>query len=361
MRVRDLVFAAETILRARRDPLLEQFFSNLRSGLQEQKKQPQRDVAWLLALLESGEDHLSDFKIEDYGSSVQAALRALGSPSLLGSKVYEEFVGIVEDSKTNPKAASDKLQKRISKFDQDLRNIEQIFQLLSGLPTITLPRETDEGKSLFRIFFKERASISTFQDMEEHGESWHQTLWFLARLTGTSSAEEAVEAVDEGSIVLYITCAIGVATALAKTTNLVLEAVERLARIRKTRLEAEQLQLENRKIVAGLEAEEARLLKEKPASITQSLALEYSLDELEDGNTVRNGMEKVIGKLISFFDRGGEIEFIQISAPEEDAVKRINKQSATLRRLEAEVVKLKFLSAGEPVGSSSGPNEESPS
>ena len=222
---------------------------------------------------------------------------------------------IVRVSDFDPATARDKLKSFISKLNQAQSKLDALRGPLGQLDWVTEHRLLWREQVEIRIIFQNEAAIENSADLKKRTADWYEIIRGVTSASDETPEDVQVRGVWNGSVFVCLAGTAAVTLVLAKITKnvsgmaldgiKVLSAIEELKQKRMHTAEIERMLKENHK----------RDVVARKAALVDEIAQE---GELVLNHEQKSLMEQAVMKMLTFFEKGGELEFIEPHSANED-------------------------------------------
>lgn len=266
----------------------------------------------------------------------------------IGDHVGDEAVSKLEDILFRNAIDLATAVERLNSIIEDLQGgIDRSQKLQTALEGIRPPEPEIEGKVLVRLTFSGDARIANIVDLRDWSETWLDIGRGIAMLNDSSPEELQVVGAGEGSIVIELAVAYGIAKTISSILLEALKVVEKVADIKKKALEIKELKLSNVKIVKELEAEADKERETGVAKIADQLTARKK--GVDQGDKIE-AFRRAVTKLVNFVERGGDVDCVlpleEATAegaeekPEPKEIKQLRTTFKEIRQLEFQLKQL---------------------
>ena len=229
------------------------------------------------------------------------------------------------------------LQQIIQKINQGIQKIQQIQ---AGLNGITLEEEFEVSQDvLLRVSFKGEAGILNITDLKTWGNIWFEIGSGIALAHNLPPEEIKIVGASKGSIIFEMV----VVCAIAKTVSTIilsaLKIADRILDMRKKAEEIRALKIKNDKAAVELEKEATEEKKNGIESIVQEVISLLNIKTDKEGDKLP-ALSKSIGNLVTFIEKGGDVDFVLPQETEENDDKKELPDFSYLRNAFSEIRKL---------------------
>jgi hypothetical protein len=280
----------------------------LQHNIQGQQQQPfdeQRE-----ALLEL----LGDVPVEGLDFEQQRMLDKMGILKCVGDSAVRDIEDTLYRNVIDIATAHQRISEMMQSVTNGVKKNDQIKAAFKGL--VEPPSEVSEIARI-KVRFAGNAALGNLSDLRQWANEWFEIGRGIALAEGRAPEEISIIGTSEGSIIVILGVAYGMAKIISVIILKALEAAERYLEIKKKAQEIRALELSNAKIEAEIEKEAEQYHEKARAQIVEDL-LQGRSDRKADGE-VRNALERSVSKLLLFIERGGEVD-CYLPEPEESEV-----------------------------------------
>ena len=240
-----------------------------------------------------------------------AFLRELNIAQHVGQEGVDRLEEILVRNPVDVATAAAKVRAITKEIQRGVKRLNAIKEALVEVP-IPAPREVQPGEVLLRVKFKDDAAINNVVDLKEWSRIWHDIARGIAMLHDAAPEDIRVVGAATGSIIVDLVAAY----VIAKTaTAILLESLKVADRVLDIRLKAQQvraLKLDNDK--AALEIEQAAEKEREKRIATIVATVSASAAQIDGEKT--NALTKSVENLVTFIEKGGQVDCTMPSAPE---------------------------------------------
>jgi hypothetical protein len=205
--------------------------------------------------------------------------------------------------------------QRVSEMMQSVTNgVKKNDQIKAAFKGLVEPPSEVSEMARIKVRFTGSAALGNLSDLRQWSNEWFDIGRGIALAEGRSPEEISIIGTSEGSIIVILGVAYGMAKVISVIILKALEAAERFLEIKKKAQEIRALQLSNTKIEAEIEKEAEQHHEKARAQIVEDL-LQGRSESKADGE-VRTALERSVSKLLLFIQKGGEVD-CYLPEPEE--------------------------------------------
>lgn len=315
------------------------------SVLQNNSQQPaQQPVAPVLnALLPAS----GNMRVDQLSTAQLSVLEKLDADYLIGSRGRSWVDATVRSSTYDPATTYRTIQEASSRLDtvhQRLLNFRSHALELNFEKSV--PTAADQP-FVFSIIFKNGAEIRNIREWRKSAQDWELILSSAATVAGDRPEDVSVLSAESGSIIVWLGAGAAVTKILATISKHIAAMANDFLDFQLKKEELRRSRMMSSAIEADLKRQEGeRRDSGKVAILAQikSLAPEAVPEDIAK-------LDKAVDKLIDFFEKGGDMDFVS-STPESDSEVDENRLDGgdtegvdqVIRDFRKEVEKAKLLS-----------------
>lgn len=229
--------------------------------------------------------------------------------ALIGIRGAEFVQKVVTEASYDPATSASEIQRASEK----VKNTGETLQSLTGeLMKANFEehslQDQDGEESLARIHFRQEASISNVADMKKWASDWNDIVRGVGHLTGARPDDLRVVGASNGSIIISVSGAIGLISALAimskKVSGIVLDALKVMNSMEDLR--------HKRYLNSTVEKALLDEIKKKESDMAEELLQELkakAVGKFADENEAH--LKLAVKKFIAFSKSGGEVDFLE--------------------------------------------------
>lgn len=258
----------------------------------------------------------------------------------LGDQGVAELEEILYKNSLDPATAAAKVTRIVSDIQQAVDRSDQIKASISGL------FETGEALSeeaLVRVVFDRDASISDVVDFKKWAAEWFDIGRGIAMAVGAAPEEIKVVGAQKGSIIIELATTYGIAQVIATVLLKSLEVAEKVLSVRKMALEVENLKLNNQ-VLSKQILEEAAKNEKESGLVRIAEEIKETISRQLNGEE-QKALESSTKKLLSFVEKGGEVDVIMPPENEDANDEEDVSTSNTAKRLREDIHRIRSLEA----------------
>lgn len=240
--------------------------------------------------------------------------------------------------------AVSKFQQIIQKINQGIQRVQQIQ---AGLNGITLEEEFEVSQEvLLRISFKGDAGIFNIKDLKTWSNNWFEIGYGIALVHNLPPEEIKIIGASKGSIILELVVVCTIAKTVSTIILSALKVADRILDMQKKVEEIRALKIQNDKAARELEKEAEEEKKNGIENIVQEVVSLLNIKIEKEGDKVP-ALSKSIGNLVTFIEKGGDVDFVIPQETEADDNKKelpdfneLRNAFSEIRKLEAKILLL---------------------
>lgn len=288
-------------------PKLSSLYGNLIGPIQHNASQPNKQpVEGQLELLIA---FLNEMNFEELSLQQLKMLANFGVDKYIGAFGASFVSSVVRTSNFDPATAAGKISEASNKINEAQSGFSAYLAALKSLAIIERVDGSDGKTIIIRVGFQNEASIDNVTDWKESAKEWHDIIRGLALACDEAPEDTKVVGASTGSIILILAGTYPVTRLLALISKHIASVAKDIVEI------SNQIEdLRHKKILNKvIETEFKNIQKEK-----KDKALREIVDDIKketstlDGEKI-TGLEGSIKKLLSFNEKGGNVDFV---APE---------------------------------------------
>lgn len=270
-------------------------------------------------------------------------LETMGVAELLGQDGVTYINSMMEKNGADIASISEHLNDNCSTLSDAQSYFDTLNNHLEKYFLSDSSEELSDDEVLIRVYFKDDASISNLEDFKKSGNDWYQIGRGFAIATDTAPEEIRVVGAEKGSVIINLVAIAGIAGILSKAVYESLSVIQRVMDIRKTKLEIDNLKLQNKKIAAELEKEIEREETNGADRIVKSLCKELKIKN--DEGEKKAALKKSVEILLQFTQEGGKIDFVhnEIDDEPEDESSEQKALRTDMEMLDTNISKIREL------------------
>jgi hypothetical protein len=287
--------------------------NELQAVLNHNSSQPQKQP--VLEKLDKAVGLLLSMPLERLNHNQLNWLENLEIKDRLGASGSRVVNSIVRVSDFDPATARDKLKLFVSKLNQAQSKLEALRGPLAQLDWVTEHRLLWREQVEIRIIFQKEAAIENSADLKKCTADWYEIIRGVTTALDQTPEDVQVRGVGNGSVFVCLAGTAAVTLVLAKITknvsSMALDGIKVLSTIE----ELKQKRMHTAEIERMLKENHQKDVVERKEALVDEIAQEGCL-VLE--HEQKRLMEQSIKKMLTFFEKGGELEFIEPHSGNED-------------------------------------------
>ena len=291
---------------------LNQLYSNLISPIQHNASQPNKQP--VEGHLEELLAYLEDVSFEELSLQQLKLLNELGVDIYLGREGSAFVEGVIRTSEYDPATAAERLGEAVARLNETNAGFIQYRKSLKTL-LLAPDDETEEADTIIiRVGFQNEASIKNLTDWKDSAKDWYDIIRGLALAADEAPEDTKIIGASNGSIILTLAGTLTITTLLALISKNIASVAKEVIGIGN--------QIEDLRAKKWLNVAIERELRKKEES-TKGVALRDIVKLIKkrmpdlDGEKV-TALEGSIKKLLSFNEKGGNLDFVAPQGVAED-------------------------------------------
>lgn len=292
-------------------------------------------------------DFLSDMDLSHLSSVQVEILRNFNVYSAIGPQAAKRVSTRVKELAYDPATVLNELTQATQSISNARNHLQTINHAFLEAGIDITPPTLPEDHLIMWVNFTSEVSIENVSDLKKQSQAWFEILRGIAIAAGQKPEDIIVVRTSKSSpfIIEWAMTA-----ALIRLTSLMIrdicDSITSVLEVRQKLTELAQDQIINELISKGLREIEKERADNAKETVNKK-AKQLFKQTLEDG--AQNGLEKAIERLMTFFEKGGEVEFKIAKQTESDglndaevskeladakeAMKLFRQSSAVLRQL----------------------------
>jgi hypothetical protein len=279
-------------------------FSALVSVLQNNSQQPTQQPVTpplndlLVALAEMPTDQLSTTQLD--------LLEKLQVDNLLGSRGRSWVNRAVRSSTYDPATTYRTIQEAASRLDA-------VRQRLGNFRSHALDLQIEKDETVdpskpfaFSVVFKNGAAINNIRDWRKSAQDWEYILSSVAAVAGDRPEDVSVITAESGSIIVWLGAGAALTKILATVSKNIASMANDYVDFQLKKEELRRSRMMSTAIENDLKRQEAERRDAGKAATLEQVRLLASSAKPEDFAK----LDKAVDKLIEFFEKGGDMDFI---------------------------------------------------
>lgn len=280
-------------------------WANLQSGLNHNAthadKQPLKDH------IQQVENALESMPVEALSTAQSDWLEVLGINDLIGPSGLRILRRLLDSSTFDPATAANDAKEIHDRLNSAETRLKAIGDALKGYEWITEHPSINRESVEVRIVFKEGSNVSNPVDLKKATADLHDILRGVSLSTGNRVEDVSITAISKGSLIITLGTAYAITKLLAgivsHVTGMTLDSMKTAAAYEELR----QKRILTKRLEKELKDEEKRIEEEGRADLISKLVSEISDISPENQRL----LERSVEKLLDFFKKGGDIEFLE--------------------------------------------------
>ena len=292
---------------------LVKLYNGLLGPLQHNATQPNKQpIEDQLAELES---FVGSISFEELSLQQISVLTSHGLDRYIGPQGAEFIRTTIRTSDYDPATAVQRTTEAI----ETINRVQSILQAYQKSVDALDPEgeaiedETSGDRITIRVGFQDEAAIRNVSDWRDAGKDWYEIIRGLALAAGESPEDTKVIGASSGSIIVILAGTATVTTLLAVISKNVCGVARNIIDVR-----AETENLRQKKILTRAMENELKKVEKKhsDSALTTIMAELKGKFKLKDGEVV-NALENSISKLLTFAEKGGNVDFVAPEGPDD--------------------------------------------
>lgn len=275
----------------------------------QQKKQPVSEI------LDTALNQFRNIPLEELTHNQTSWLIEFECLKHLGESGAKQLESVIRTSDFDPVTALENVDKILADLNKCQSHLAQIRSPLSELPWVVQHPLLGRTEVEIRVIFQQDVSIENSADLKKRTADWYDIIRGVTAAVGETPEDVQVKGVGNGSILVWLFATASTTLILAKISKHVsgialdgLKVASALEDLRQKKMLTEDIE---RQLKKNHEDD----VKTKRLALAKRLPAEVGL-ELSEENT--RLFEISIKKMLSFFQKGGELEFVE-PVDDEDA------------------------------------------
>lgn len=292
---------------------LNSLYSGVLSPIQHNASQPNKQP--LEEQLEALLRFLRRMTFDELSVQQLETLSALGVDKHLGVDGARFVDALIRTAEYDPNTASAKIQEAMEKLSEVNSHFLAYLNATESLGFGRKEQIDDLNAITIRVGFRNDASIEHIKDWKDSSKDWYDIVRGVAMAAGEAPENTRVVGASTGSIILIL-------AATATVTGLLALISKHVASVAKdvVGISSQIEDLRSKKFLNGvMETELKKLQKEKKdnAQIDIIAAIKARIPDLDGGQVT--ALEASVKKLLTFNEKGGNVDFVAPEANDEDA------------------------------------------
>lgn len=299
--------------------LYQQLHKVLQQNTQQQPQQPFEEQK------DNLQTALQQVPLQDLTTTQIHVLHVIGIGEHVGQEGYDRVEDILVRNPVDIATAANKINQSVDSLNKGIKWANEVDQRLKDIVDEHTV-ELDRSSSLIRVHFMRNADISDVYDFKYQGKNWYTIGRAVSRVHGKAPQDVQIVNAGRGSIVLDL---LADPVIVGTITTIVLGALKGIQMIQKMMLQQQELRklridtaiAEKQLSAAEKNMEEAitQVKDEAKRDIKETLEKELNLSQKAEGDqSIKTDLERAVDQLVDFMARGGDVEFIPPSEPEDE-------------------------------------------
>jgi hypothetical protein len=285
-------------------PRLSSLYNALISPIQHNASQPNKQT--VEDQMEQLLSYLSEMKFDDLSIQQLNMLSKIGVDRFIGAAGVSCVNSVIRTSNYDPATAAQKLNEAIQSIASAHSGFTSYINAVSSLKALDQKNDDEDKFITIRVGFQNDASIDNITDWKDSGKDWYDIIRGLSLACGEAPEDTKVIGAASGSIILILAGTYSLTKLLALISKSVssvakdvIEVRSSVEDLRQKKLLTEAMQKEFTQIENG----------KKSGALSEILKTIESKIPRMDGE-VRNALKGSIQKLLSFNEKGGNVDFV---------------------------------------------------
>ena len=294
-------------------PALNNLYTALVSPLQHNANQSSKQP--LESQMEALIAYLRAMKFDALSIQQLNLLSKLGVDQFIGQKGADYVSSSIKTSEYDPVTAGRKIEEAINLINRTQSSLEAYRNSIKALGVEGKDLDGDLDHILIRIGFQNDAAINHVVDWKNYSRDWYDIIRGIALSIGEAPEETKVVGASNGSIILVLSGTLLLTTILAKFSKQIsgiakdtISVMTEIETLRQKKLLTKTMESELRKIEKDRRDEGIQALLDDTKKLLPPEA---------DGEA-SNALENSIKKLLTFNEKGGNVDFVAPDVSESD-------------------------------------------
>jgi hypothetical protein len=311
MNVNELLHLAEWYIGqfSKLNSLYNGLLSPIQHNASQQAKQPvESELEALLA-------YLREIRFDELSLQQLRMLASLGVDRFIAEKGAQYVESAIRMSDYDPATAAAKISEAIAKLNEANSGFSAYRTALGSLGLNEPDDEEEIDFITVRVGFQNDASINNVSDWKESAKDWYEIIRGLALASDEAPENTRIVGASTGSIILILAGTLSVTTLLALISKNIASVAKDVIDI------GNQIEdLRHKKLLNSTIEKELRKMEEKKKDQALSDIVKLINGKIPglDGEKV-TALEGSIKKLLSFSERGGNVDFVAPEAETDEA------------------------------------------
>ncbi|WP_020614777.1 hypothetical protein [Sediminispirochaeta bajacaliforniensis] len=281
--------------------LYQELINVIEHNINAQNDQPQQPFDKQRNALIEG---LKKIKIFSLSFEQIELLKNIGCYESIGKNAANEIDQIFYKKGLDIASALKEIQTLHQRLNSGIDRLKKIETNLNGIIK-EKDRPDIDNEAVLKVHFKQHASITNVSEFKKWANDWYDISRGIALSIDMAPESVRVISAEKGSIIVALSVAIPLAGIVSKVILRVLEIADKVLEIKKKSEEIKNLKLQNKKIEQDLIKEAETIKKNEIEQLVIQIVEEHIVQP--DGEK-RTALEKSIKKLISFIEKGGDVD-----------------------------------------------------
>ena len=249
-------------------------------------------------------DLQSEAEPDNWTYSKYNLLKQVDKDCTFGIRAVEKLESIFNTNVASPSGIKKEIEKIISRLKLFLNMDSGTLGILSALSENGI---YENDKSLLSLFFEGKTAITSLNDLGRYTKLWEGIINDFSILTRQEICEPVVEIIDKNVIVLSIESGDKILEALSYGAGKIIEAYNKILRIRKIQRESVEMDLNNA-IHEFLEDEIINTIDRTSGNVVLELMEKNNWEGQRGKDEVFKSVHKSLKLILDFIEKGGKIE-----------------------------------------------------
>ncbi len=287
---------------------------------------------------EEKDNLLSALKLISFAELSQEQIKLLEKLNIvenLGALAVEKIEDVLFRNAIDIETAIQKISNMHQEVDTGIQRLNSIRVSLSDL--IDEEQYELDDEVLMRISFKGESSINNVDDLKKLGRLWFDIGRGISMAKGKSPKDIKIIGATKGSVILELALNAVLVSPFMIIIKQGLTITEKVYNIKKLRLEAKNAEMK----LNHFDEKIAEITENAITNISEELFKELGLNTNNQGDK-KEALKKSIKKLVSFLEKGGDVDFI-VKAESEDetnTTKLLREKAIEIRKLDERILLL---------------------
>lgn len=275
-------------------------------------------------------------------------LEDFGVKAVLGDSGIDKLDDILFRNQLDIATASAEVSKMTGVVSSIVSWAEGIKPNLERIESASSVSKINDNEVLMRIRFAQDADISNIADLRDWSKIWFEIVHSLTKYGGQTPEDIRVVGASNGSLIYDLATYYGFAKLVLIIMKDALHVAERIQGIRIQQQTITAMKLNNAKTLRDTFSKEIEEVRE---GAVDKIAAQFDSTGEHDGDVV-SGLRKAIEHLLSFFEKGGQVDVVDDNAAEDvdsgdgdeelGGVEEIRRLSLEVREMRAKLDSLEY-------------------